>query len=171
MSVPEATVPDRSDQPVRLVPLDATQDAAAAVILAPCAPDRSVAGGQHLLASARDDSRCEIYGLFAGNALAAVCVVKTIPFAKEIVALAVGKEWRGRGYGRACLTAVAAHSRQRPLTVEVAEDLAGFYRACGFRVVGKRRGPDGTVRYRLGWHAPRRAPGPQTDPQRGEIPA
>lgn len=167
MSVPEATVSDREDQPVRLVPLESAQDAAAALIMAPCAPERSVAGGQHLLATARDDPRCEIFGLFVGNALAAVCVVKTIPFAKEIVALAVAEEFRGRGYGRACLTAVVARSGRRPLTVEAAEDMAGFYRASGFRVIAKRRGPDGTVRYRLGWHAPRPAPGSQ----RGEIPA
>jgi GNAT superfamily N-acetyltransferase len=167
VSVPETTGSDREEQPVRLVPLEATQDAAAAVILAPCAPDRSVAGGQRLLAMARDDPQCEISGLYVGNMLAAVCVVRTIPFAKEIVALAVGEEFRGRGYGRACLTAVVARSGRRPLTVEAAEDMAGFYRSCGFRVIGRRRGPDGAVRYRLGWHAPRPAPGSQ----RGEIPA
>ncbi len=167
MSIPETRLPDREERPVRVVPLEPGHDAAAAVILAPCAPDRSVEGGQQLLASARADQHADIYGLFAGDELAAVYVLKTIPFAREIAYLAVREGYRGRGFGRACLVDAVRRSGRRPLAVESTEETAGFYKACGFRVIGKRRGPDGSVRYRLGWHAPR----PQPAPGRGEASA
>lgn len=160
MSVPEARPSSQGEPLVRIVPLEPGHDAVAAAILAPCAPDRSVEGGQQILAAARVDPHSEIYGLFAGDELAAVCVVKTIPFARELAYLVVREGYRSRGYGRACLVEAVRRSGRRPLAAEATEETVGFYQACGFRVIGKRRGPDGSVRYRLGWHAPRRQPAP-----------
>jgi hypothetical protein len=37
---------------------------------------------------------------------------------------------------------------------ETDEDGLGFYKACGFKLVGRRTHPSGTFRYRVGWHAP-----------------
>ena len=42
--------------------------------------------------------------------------------------------------------------------VEADETGFAFYKAIGFKMVGKRKRPDGTVRYRLGWHAPMPSP-------------
>lgn len=158
MSALETRPSDQQGPVVRIVPLEPEHDAAAAAILAPCAPNRSLDGAQQILAAARADPHSEIYGLFAGDELAAVCVVTTIPFARDIAYLVVREGYRGRGYGRAILAEAVRRSGRRPLTVESTEETAGFYQACGFRVIGKRRSPDGSVRYRLGWHAPRPQP-------------
>lgn len=165
MSAPETRPSDQGKPPVRVVPLEPGHDAAAAAILAPCAPDRSVESAQQILAVARTDPHSEIYGLFAGDELAAVCVVKTIPFARDLAYLVVREGYRGRGFGRVCLAEAVRRSGRRPLAVEATEETVGFYQDCGFRVIGKRRGPDGSVRYRLGWHAPR----PQPAPGNGEA--
>lgn len=167
MSAPEIRPSDQGERPVEIVPLAPGHDAVAARILASCAPDRSAEGGQQILAAVRADPHCEIYGVFAGNELAAVCVLKTIPFARELAYLVVRENYQGRGIGRACLADAVRRSGRRPLTVEATEETRGFYQAHGFRLIGKRRGADGSVRYRLGWHAPR----PQPAPGKGEASA
>ncbi|MGB3329397.1 MAG: hypothetical protein WBA46_10615, partial [Thermomicrobiales bacterium] len=52
------------------------------------------------------------------------------------------------------LTDALRRSGKRPLTAETDEDGLPFYKACGFKLVGRRVHPSGTVRYRIGWHAP-----------------
>jgi hypothetical protein len=99
VSIPANRPSDQGERPVRVVLLEPGHDAAAAAILAPCAPDRSVEGGQQLLAAVRADPHGEIYGLFSGNELAAVYVLKTIPFARELVCLVVREATGGAGWG------------------------------------------------------------------------
>jgi ribosomal-protein-alanine N-acetyltransferase len=62
----------------------------------------------------------------------------------EVLSLAVGEAWRGRGVGRGLLDAAIDRARTAGATVaflEVAEDnpaAQGLYRKLGFRVVGRR---------------------------------
>ena len=42
-----------------------------------------------------------------------------------------------------------------PLVLTANDESVGFAKAVGFKIVGKRRQPDGTFLTRLGWHAPR----------------
>lgn len=43
-----------------------------------------------------------------------------------------------------------------PVVVETTEATARTYQQAGFRMVSRRKAPDGTYRYRLGWHVPTR---------------
>lgn len=76
--------------------------------------------------------------------------------ANVVSCLAVREDARRQGYGRICLQDALRRSGRRPLVVETTEALMPFYKACGFKLVGRRMQPDGSVHYRLGWHAPGR---------------
>jgi ribosomal protein S18 acetylase RimI-like enzyme len=80
--------------------------------------------------------------------------------ANEILLLAIDPHHRRRGHGRMCCMDALFRSGTRPLVLTADDDAAGFAKAVGFKIIGKRRLPDGRSIYRFGWHAPR----PGTDP-------
>ena len=53
-----------------------------------------------------------------------------------------------------CLHDALLRSGKRPLVIGVDEAALPFAKAVGFKMVGRLKRPDGTVRYRMGWHAP-----------------
>jgi ribosomal protein S18 acetylase RimI-like enzyme len=140
--------------------LDRTQDEAAAAILVDCTLEGTVEAGRALLAAACEDPESEVYGLTVHGELVAVYVLKKIPLSLEVTALAVAEAHRRQGHGRSCLTDALRRAGKRPLVAETDEAGLPFYKAVGFKVVGRRKGPGGTPRYRLGWHAPRLRPPP-----------
>lgn len=158
MSDTPSGTPEPEPVRVRITRLDPSHDEDAAAILAACTAEGTIERGREILDGARGDSACEIYGLFEGEELAAVYVLKKVSFANEIAYLAVREDRRRRGHGRACLHDALFRSGRRPITVEADDRTVGFYKACGFKLVGKRTGPGGATRYRLGWHAPRPRP-------------
>ena len=83
-----------------------------------------------------------------------------IPMANEIVLLAIDPAYRRRGLGRMCCMDALFRSGKRPLVLTANDASLGFVRTVGFKLVGKRKQPDGSMLTRLGWHAPR----PKSDP-------
>ena len=146
------TTPDDSPG-IAFRPLDDAEVAGAGIAAAATGAG-TVAAGALLLAAARQDPETELFGGFVAGALVAVYALRNLPMAREIAHLAVAPESRHRGHGRACLDDARRRAGNRPLVVETDQDALDFYRAAGFKLVGKRRHPSGTVRYRLGWHAP-----------------
>lgn len=137
---------------VSIVALDPARDDAAAAILA--AASSTVECARAVLAEARADPDASIYGVTANGDLVAAYILWKVGLANEIRPLAVAAGHRRQGHGRACLYDALLRSGRRPLVVETDEETLAFYKRCGFKLVGKRRRPDGTMRYRLGWHAP-----------------
>jgi ribosomal protein S18 acetylase RimI-like enzyme len=86
-------------------------------------------------------------------------VMIQIPMANEIVLLAINPEYRRRGLGRMCCMDALFRSGKRPLVLTANDASVDFAKTVGFKIVGKRKQPDGTMLTRLGWHAPR----PKTD--------
>lgn len=140
--------------PVSIASLDPARDEEAAAILAPAMGPGTIERGRAIVAEARSDPDSAVYGLTVGGALVAVYVLRKARLMNEIACLAVAEGHRRRGHGRACLYDALLRSGRRPLVVETDDDALGFYKACGFKLVGKRKSPGGVVRYRLGWHAP-----------------
>jgi ribosomal protein S18 acetylase RimI-like enzyme len=136
-------------------PLDPAMDETAAIILADATGEGTVEAGRAVVLAARADPEREIYGLTVDNELVAVYVTQKIPMALEVRTLAVAADRRRQGYGRACLVDALRRAGRRPLVVETDDEGLPFYKAVGFKIVGRRKGPSGTPRYRLGWHAPR----------------
>lgn len=137
-------------------PLDPAHDGVAAALLAACP-----GGGTAAVAALRADPAASLYGRFDGDEPVAVYALRKVGLTTEVTHLAVAAAHRGRGHGRACLADALTLAGPRPLVAETDDAGLGFHRACGFKLVGKRRGPDGTTRYRMGAHAPRPAAGPQ----------
>lgn len=80
--------------------------------------------------------------------------------AYEITSLAIDPRYRRRGHGRMCCLDALFRSGNRPLVLNADEATAGFAKAVGFKIIGKRRQPDGGSILRFGWHAPRPGPVP-----------
>lgn len=87
-------------------------------------------------------------------------ILRSIPMAFEMVGLAIKPEFRRRGLGRMCCMDALFRAGKRPLVLTASETSAPFAKAVGFKIVGKRKQPDGSSLVRLGWHAPR----PTADP-------
>lgn len=135
-------------------PLESEFDDEAAAILAACSGEGSSERGRQLVAAARTDPAASLFGVFAEGRLAGVYVLRKANLMNEVALLAVAPEQRRRGHGRMCLYDALLRSGRRPLVVETDDESLAFYKRVGFKIVGKRKGPDGTPRYRLGWHAP-----------------
>lgn len=142
---------------IEIRPLAPAEDEAAAVIAAAATGAGTAERGLEALREVRAaDERNNVFGLFAHGDLVAVYGLRRDGMANEIGPIAVREGERRQGYGRACLQDALRRSGRRPLVVETDEDGLAFYKACGFKLVGKRKHPSGAVRYRLGWHAPGR---------------
>lgn len=142
---------------IEIRPLAPAEDEGAGEIAAAATGDGTAERGLAALREVRAaDERNAVYGLFAHGDLVAVYGLRRDGMANEIGPIAVKAGERRKGYGRACLQDALRRSGRRPLVVETDEDGLAFYKACGFKLVGKRKQPSGAVRYRLGWHAPGR---------------
>ena len=130
------------------------QDESAAAILAPATGAGTVEQARDVIAAARTDPDTELFGLNIDGELAGVYLLHKVTLMNEITHLAIAERFRRQGHGRACLYDALLRSGRRPLVVETDDDAVGFYKRCGFKLVGKRKHPSGTIRYRLGWHAP-----------------
>lgn len=147
MIVPEAGFKELTSDP--------TTDDAAAAVLAAATFAGTVEAGRERLEAARADPDTSIYGLTADGELVAVYTLRRVHLAMEITHLAVAAKHRRHGYGRRALADALRRAGSRPLVAETDEDALNFYKACGFKVIGRRRSPEGITRYRLGAHAPR----------------
>lgn len=125
----------------------------AAAILAPATGEGTVDAAariDQLLA----EEKAALYGGFIRHELVAAYGIRREGMSNEIPMIAVRVDHRRRGIGRALLQDALRRSGKRPLVVETDDEGLAFYKACGFKLFGKRPHPSGTVRYRLGWHAP-----------------
>ena len=136
-------------------PLSPALDAAAARLLADCPSVGDAERGAAAIATLRDVPDGEIYGWVEGGELVAVYGLRKSGLSFELTWLAVDPAWRGKRYGRSALVDALRRCGRKPMTVEADEPRKGWFETIGFRVVGRKRGPDGAMRYRLGWYAPR----------------
>jgi GNAT superfamily N-acetyltransferase len=141
---------------IKLLPVQ--DDVAAAIILAPATGEGSVSSSVEAAAQAiaelRGVDKSAIYGAYVNRDLVAAYGIQRDGMANTIAVIGVRGDHQRRGIGRLCLQDALRRSGKRPLVAETDDDGLGFYKACGFKLVGRRVHPSGRVRYRLGWHAP-----------------
>jgi GNAT superfamily N-acetyltransferase len=145
-----------------LTPIGAERDEEIAAIIAAARADGSLDRGREIVAEARSTPDATIRGLITDDQLAAVYLMQKAGAANEIRALAAAPDHRGQGYEQLLLVDSFAQTGKRPLVVEASEGGRAFYQQAGFKLVGRRRQPDGQFRYRLGRHAPRVKPSTQS---------
>lgn len=126
----------------------------AARVLAPAVLAGTAEAVAQRITELRVDSKTVLYGGFVDQNLIAAYVLSRDGMANEISLIAVVDNHRKRGIGRLLLQDALRRSGKRPLVAETDEDGLGFYKACGFKLVGRRKQPSGAFRYRIGWHAP-----------------
>jgi ribosomal protein S18 acetylase RimI-like enzyme len=127
---------------------------AAAEVLKHATYAKSVEATLERIGAYAAESKIAVYGGFVERELVAAYLLKRDGMANEVALIAVAPEHRKRGIGRLLLQDALRRSGKRPLVAETDEDGLGFYKACGFKLVGRRKHPSGWFRYRVGWHAP-----------------
>ena len=106
------------------------------------------------------DKQPQVFAVTLDGKVVGGYLMAQIPMANEIVLLAIDPACRLRGLGRMCCMDALFRSGKRPLVLTANDASLGFARTVGFKLVGKRKQPDGSMLTRLGWHAPR----PKSDP-------
>ncbi|MDQ3695201.1 MAG: GNAT family N-acetyltransferase [Chloroflexota bacterium] len=134
-----------------IAPLDIAQDPAAARLLAGCVPEGSAATW---LTELRATEGVDITGLEVAGELVGVSATRRVGMTMELTLLVVAAAARRRGHGKELLIEALLRAGRRPTVAEVREEDLPFYQAMRFKLVGRRRQPDGSFRYRLGWHPP-----------------
>lgn len=148
-----APAPTQSTFSPVIRPLPAERNEAAADVLAPCF-DGDVAAARARLDAASAEEDTTLLAAWQDDEIVAVYVLEKVGFTNEVTALAVVASVRRRGVGRMCLHDALLRSGKRPLVIGVDEGTLPFAKAVGFKMVGRLKRPDGSVRYRMGWHAP-----------------
>jgi hypothetical protein len=99
-----------------------------------------------------------LYAAFDGETLLALYLLRKVGVTTELVLVAVPPD-ADPALGLEAVAVKDAGGRvgKRPLTVETSESAVEWYKSLGFKMVGRRKRPDGSWSYRLGWHAPRPA--------------
>lgn len=72
----------------------------------------------------------------------------------EMPLIAVRKEMRRKGIGAIVMQDALRRAGQRPLVLETPEAVLPFFTSMGFKKFGRRKGPNGEPRFRVGWHSP-----------------
>jgi GNAT superfamily N-acetyltransferase len=137
---------------IRLLPESAYLQAA--LVLAPATGAGTPDAALDRISQHVHEGKIAIYGGFLSGELVAAYLLKRDGMANEVALIAVVPEQRKRGIGRLLLKDALQRSGKRPLTAETDEEGLGFYKTCGFKLVGRRKHPSGVFRYRVGWHAP-----------------
>ena len=133
-------------------------DAPLADLLTHVLPGASPAGAAAFLAQLRANPSMALYAAFADGRPLALYVLRKVGVTTELVLVGVAPDADASlGLETAAVRDAGARVGKRPLTVETTEAAMAWYKAHGFRLVGRRKRPDGSWSFRLGWHAPRTA--------------
>lgn len=133
------------------------RDEEAAAILADATGAGTSEAAMAYIRDAREEAPDRVFGGVMGGALVGAYTLQRDGMANRVGIIAVATDHRRRGIGRSLLKDALRRSGRRPLVAETDEEGLAFYRACGFKMVGRRKQPDGSFRYRIGWHAPGRS--------------
>ena len=136
-------------------PLDAAFDDAAGLLLDSCPELLAGLTGRDRIAGARLDPDTDLYGVVVDGQLAGIYALRRAHLMNELELLVVAEPKRGQGIGKFALSDAVRRSGRRPLALECSEALRPYFLKNGYKMVGKRKGPNGEPRYRLGAHAPR----------------
>lgn len=107
-----------------------------------------------LILSILETPKAAILVAFQHRELVAVYGLRRDGLANDLAVIAVRPDRQRRGIGKLLLQDALRRSGKRPLAAQTPEATLGFFKACGFKLVGRRVQPSGEVHFRVGWHAP-----------------
>lgn len=142
-------------KPQGFIPLEPAYEAQAIVMLEPWAVFRGYVNGEEFLRAAQADEETDLMSVTVNDTLAILIVTKRVKMMNELLALVVEPSYRGHDLGKLALIDAVQRAGRRPLVVECSDTMRPYFLKQGFKVVGRRKGPDGAFRFRMGAHAPR----------------
>lgn len=144
-----------AEQRQGFIPLEPAFEAQAAAMLAEWGRFHGYADGEAFLRATQADDAADIRCVTVNDTLAILIITRQVKLMDELLALVVDPAYRGHELGKLALMDAVQRTGRRPLVVECPEAMRPYFLKQGFRMVGKRKGPDGTFRIRMGAHAPR----------------
>jgi GNAT superfamily N-acetyltransferase len=96
----------------------------------------------------------QVFGGYRDGIMVAAYALRKDGLANDLAFIVVLPGERRHGIGRTLLQDALRRSGRRPLAAQTPEDILPFFKACGFKLVGRCVQPDGEVHFRVGWHTP-----------------
>jgi hypothetical protein len=143
-------------QRTSFAPMEPSREPAVAALLVAAVPGLTPDGARRFLAALAADPDATVVAAFDGDAALVMYVLRKVGVASELLLVAADPAADpARGLEAAAVRDAGERVGRRPLTVETNERVLAWYQGLGFKLVGKRRKPDGSWGYRLGWHGRR----------------
>lgn len=137
---------------VRLMEPDEIDQAAG--ILADATREGTADATRAELQSHHDAPGSAVFIVTLDDDLIGAYVLAAAQMSVEVILFAVRKDMRRRGIGTIIMQDALRRAGMRPMVVETGEETMPFFTAIGFKKFGRRKSPNGEVRYRVGWHTP-----------------
>ncbi len=146
--------PASGDQQLDVRLMTDDQRAMAAMILADATAERTQdAAGRAIDEITGTEGSAVFIAWLSGLPIAAY-VLTPAQMSVEMPLIAVRPEMRRKGIGTIIARDAVRRAGHRPVVVETPEATMPFFTKVGFKKFGRRKGPGGELRWRLGWHTP-----------------
>lgn len=125
-----------------------------AMILADATPEGSEEAASRVIAEHEVIEGSAFFLVYLNGLPIAAYILSPAQMSVEMPLIAVRKEMRRRGIGTIIIQDALRRAGNRPVVAETPEEMMPFFTAVGFKKFGRRKGPNGEPRFRVGWHTP-----------------
>jgi hypothetical protein len=154
MTEPGASTATGQDQQLDIRLMEPQDRALAAMILADANPEGTEEAAARVIAQHEATEGSAIFLVYLNGLPIASFILAPAQMSIEMPLIAVRTEMRRRGIGTIIARDAVRRAGHRPVVTETPEALMPFFTHVGFKKFGRRKGPNGEVRYRVGWHTP-----------------
>jgi GNAT superfamily N-acetyltransferase len=157
MTTPETTPPTSpagQDQQLDVRLMAPAERSLAAMILADATPEGTEAAASAVIAAHEAAEGSAVFLVYLNGLPIASFILAPAQMSVEMPLIAVRKEMRRRGLGTIIARDAVRRAGNRPIVAETPEALLPFFTHVGFKKFGRRKGPGGEIRWRVGWHTP-----------------
>lgn len=126
----------------------------ASMILADATPEGTEEAALGIIAEHETIEGSAVFIAYLSGMPVAAFILAPAQMSVEMRLLAVREEIRGRGIGKIIALDALRRAGNRPVVAETPDGVLPFFTAIGFKKFGRRKGPNGELRWRVGWHTP-----------------
>lgn len=154
MTDASATPPSGEDQQLDVRLMEPGERSLAAMILADATPEGTEEAASRIVAEHETNEGSAVFLVYLNGLPIGSFILAPAQMSVEMPLIAVRKEMRRRGIGTIIVQDAVRRAGNRPVVAETPEELMPFFSAVGFKKFGRRQGPNGEPRFRVGWHTP-----------------
>jgi GNAT superfamily N-acetyltransferase len=126
----------------------------ASMILADATPEGTEEAALDIIAEQEAIEGSAVFIAYLSGMPVAAFILAPAQMSVEMRLIAVREEIRGRGIGKIIALDALRRAGNRPVVAETPDAALPFFTAIGFKKFGRRKGPNGELRWRVGWHTP-----------------